>query len=288
MAAVPPGAIQLSPVVIGARALEDLTAGSLEGLVICAPSGVRERRYVLAQGARVLGGGEMIALAPKAKGGARLARELAGFGFSVAERAKAHHRICQVHGPGDPATLATAIAAGALQRLPILGLWSQPGLFSWDRIDGGTALLMSQPWTPTGAGVDLGCGIGLLAKAALASRSVTALTLIDSDRRAIAAARLNIDDPRAGFLQHDLRHPPARLAEVDFAIMNPPFHDGGVEDRRLGQAFIDTAARMLRPGGVLRMVANVGLPYEGTLAGAFAHVTRLAQENGFKVLEARR
>ncbi len=265
-----------------------MTAGSLAGLVICAPAGVLERRYVLAQGARVLGGGEMIALAPKVKGGARLARELAGFGFSVAERAKAHHRICQVRGPGEPATLAAAIAAGALQRLPALGLWSQPGLFSWDRIDGGTGLLMSQPWTPTGAGVDLGCGIGLLAKAVLASPSVTALTLIDSDRRAIAAARLNIEDGRARFLQHDLRRPPANIAGVDFAIMNPPFHDGGAEDRRLGQAFIDTAARVLRPGGVLRMVANVGLPYEAPLARAFTHVTRLAQENGFKVLEARR
>jgi 16S rRNA G1207 methylase RsmC len=36
------------------------------------------------------------------------------------------------------------------------------------------------------------------------------------------------------------------------------------------------------------MVANVGLPYEAPLARAFTHVTRLAQENGFKVLEARR
>jgi 16S rRNA (guanine1207-N2)-methyltransferase len=288
LAAVPTGAIQLSPLELGAQALEDLTTGSLEGLVICAPPGVLDRRYVLAQGARVVEGGAMIALAPKAKGGARLAGELAGFGFQVAERAKAHHRICQVRGRGDSAALTAAIAAGARQYLPELGLWSQPGLFSWDRVDRGTALLLSQPWTPSGAGVDLGCGIGLLAKAVLGAPSVAALTLMDIDRRAIAVARLNIDDPRVGFLQHDLRHPPSEVSALDFAIMNPPFHDGGVEDRRLGQAFIDTAARMLRPGGVLRMVANVGLPYESALARSFAQVTRLTQESGFKVLEARR
>ena len=36
----------------------------------------------------------------------------------------------------------------------------------------------------------------------------------------------------------------------------------GPEDRGLGAGFVATAADMLRPGGVLRMVANVALPYE--------------------------
>jgi 16S rRNA (guanine1207-N2)-methyltransferase len=68
--------------------------------------------------------------------------------------------------------------------------------------------------------------------------------------------------------------------------MNPPFHDGGAEDRNLGQAFVATAADMLRPGGVLRMVANVALPYETLLAARFAKVTELARADGYKVFEA--
>jgi 16S rRNA (guanine1207-N2)-methyltransferase len=68
--------------------------------------------------------------------------------------------------------------------------------------------------------------------------------------------------------------------------MNPPFHDGGAQDRDLGQAFVATAAEMLKPGGVLRMVANVALPYETILTGRFAKVTQLARAEGYKVLEA--
>lgn len=267
--------------------MEDLEPGALDRLTIQAPPGVLERRYVLAQGLRVLNGGEMIALARKTLGGARLAAELSSFGCRVSERAKAHHRICRAEGPADPQALDAAIAAGGLRRLPATGLWSQPGIFSWDRIDPGTALLLAQPWTPDGAGADLGCGMGVLAMATLKSPAVTALTLIDIDRRAIAAAQLNVTDARVSFLQHDLRRPPNTVSSLDFAIMNPPFHDGGAEDRRLGQALVETAARLLRPGGVLRMVANMGLPYERVLARAFRQVDKLAQEGGFKVLEAR-
>jgi 16S rRNA (guanine1207-N2)-methyltransferase len=111
------------------------------------------------------------------------------------------------------------------------------------------------------------------------------LTLIDVDRRAIDAARRNIADPRAIFLHADVRAGVA-LEGLDFAIMNPPFHDGGAEDRALGQALVAGAARMLRPGGVLRMVANVALPYEATLVALFRQSRLVIRENGYKVLEA--
>jgi 16S rRNA (guanine1207-N2)-methyltransferase len=79
------------------------------------------------------------------------------------------------------------------------------------------------------------------------------------------------------------------LAALDFVVMNPPFHDGGVEDRALGQAFIRAAHRMLRPGGALWLVANRGLPYEAVLAELFgARVTPRGEAGGYKVLEARR
>jgi 16S rRNA (guanine1207-N2)-methyltransferase len=68
--------------------------------------------------------------------------------------------------------------------------------------------------------------------------------------------------------------------------MNPPFHDGGSEDRALGVAFIQSAAQMLHRGGTCWIVANRHLPYEAELAGHFAPVRVLAQEAGFKVFEA--
>jgi 16S rRNA (guanine1207-N2)-methyltransferase len=289
LAAPGPGAAQLSPLAVGSQAIESLDDGSLTRVTVAAPPGTLERRYVLAHALRaVASGGELIALAPKAKGGARLAGELEAFGCDVRESVRRHHRICRCVKPDAPIALQDAIGAGALQWVASLSLWSQPGVFSWDRIDPGSALLMAQPWDVAGVGADLGCGIGVLARHALYSPAVSGLALIDIDRRAVEASRRNIDDPRASFLQHDLRRSPEGLADLDFAIMNPPFHDGGAEDRSLGQTFVATAAAMLKRGGALRLVANVALSYESGLAEHFATVTQIARDGGYKVLEARR
>jgi 16S rRNA (guanine1207-N2)-methyltransferase len=279
-------AVQVSPLVIGAATIEALADASLERFVVLAPPGVLERRYVLAQALRALKpGGELLALAPKTKGGARLGRELASLGCEVRENAKRHHRICHVTRPAAPAGVDAAITEGGPQFVERLGLWSQPGVFAWDRVDPGSALLIAQQWAPAGAGADLGCGAGVLAREVLKSPGVARLTLIDLDARAIAAARRNLEDPRAAFLQADLRAAPS-LSDLDFAIINPPFHDGGAEDRALGQAFVIAAAKMLRTGGTLRLVANVTLPYEATLVALFRHSRLLVRANGYKVLEA--
>jgi 16S rRNA (guanine1207-N2)-methyltransferase len=284
-----PDAVQVSPLVVGAAAIEDLADASLARFIVLAPPGTLERRYVLAHALRALGpGGELVALAPKAMGGARLSKELASFGCEVREDARRHHRICRCVRPDAPAGVEDAIARGGPQRVPALGLWSQPGVFAWDRLDPGSALLLAQPWAPEGAGADLGCGAGVLARQMLVSPAVTSLVLIDLDQRAIAAARRNIADPRASFLRHDLHSRPQAIADLDFAIMNPPFHDAGAEDRKLGQAFVSAAATMLKTGGALRMVANVALSYETVLAIHFRETRLLVREGGYKVLEARK
>jgi 16S rRNA (guanine1207-N2)-methyltransferase len=121
----------------------------------------------------------------------------------------------------------------------------------------------------------------------LAAPAVSALTLIDIDRRAISAARRNVVDPRADFLQADVRAA-AGPSALDFVIMNPPFHDEGAADSALGVAFVRRAAQMLRPGGVCRLVANVALPYEAALKVHFKRVAPLGQAHGYKLIEAQR
>jgi 16S rRNA (guanine1207-N2)-methyltransferase len=290
LAAAPAGALQVSPLIPGAPALEDAPDASLDSIVIAAPPGAIERRYVLAQALRALKvGGELTATAPKDKGGLRLRKELETFGCAVAEQALRHQRLCQCVGPEAPIGLAEAIAAGGAQTPGRLGLSSQPGVFSWDRPDPGSLILARHLGGLAGAGADLGCGVGVLALALLAAApKVTALALVDIDRRAVEAARRNFADPRVSFLQADLREPAPTLSNLDFVVMNPPFHDGGEEDRGLGQAFVRRAAASLRRGGLLRLVANIGLPYEASLADSFDHLRRLEQGGGYKVLEGRR
>lgn len=283
----PPGAAtQTSPLIPGSTPIESVPDGSVDEVMIYAPPGVLERRYVLAQALRALKvGGRLDVMAFKDKGGSRLKKELLGFGVEVGETAKAHHRRCIVIRPEAVTGLDAAIADGAPRVVPGLEAWSQPGVFAWDRIDAGSALLAEHLPALKGAGVDLGCGYGALATVALRSPGVTSLRLIDLDRRAVEAARKNIEDPRASVEWADVRTMTAD-GDLNFVISNPPFHDGGAEDRRLGQAFIRKAAELLKKGGVAWIVANRHLPYEAELNAAFNRVRMVADAGGYKLFEA--
>lgn len=288
LADAPTGAGQVSPLIPGSQALEEVAPATLSGMVVAAPPGVLERRQVLALALRALRpGAPLTALAPKDKGGARLRKELEAFGCAVEEHGRAHQRICRTVRPPAPTGLEAAVAAGALQRVEALDLWSRPGVFSWNKADAGTSLLVGAFPELRGRGADLGCGSGVLARAALASPAVTRLDLVDIDRRAVEAARRNLDDPRAHLHWADARVAPP-LDGLDFVVANPPFHDDGAEDRGLGQAFLRRAQQVLRPGGTLWAVANRHLPYEGVLSDLFAAVRLRAEAGGFKVYEARR
>lgn len=283
----PPGAAtQVSPLIPGAPALEDVAEGSVDDIMVYAPPGVLERRYTLALALRALKvGGRLDVMAPKDKGGSRLKKELQTFGVEIGETAKAHHRRCVVIRPDILTGIEEAIAGGAPRIVPGLEAWSQPGVFAWDRIDPGSALLAEHLPPMKGAGVDLGCGYGALSVVTLRSPTVAGLRLIDLDRRAVEAARRNIEDPRATFEQADVRLI-EDTSDQDFVVSNPPFHDGGAEDRRLGQAFIRKAAGLLKKGGVAWIVANRHLPYEAELNEAFKRVRMVADAGGYKLFEA--
>ncbi len=281
--------LQVSPLFPGSADFAELPDASVDETIILAPGGTLERDYVLAQALRVLKpGGGLLAFAPKDKGGSRLRKALESFGCDVTEDARRHHRFCHVTRPEALHGLDVAIAAGAPRIVADLGVWSQPGVFSWDRLDPGSARLIELLPQLSGKGADLGCGVGLLAIAVLASRPVTALTCVDIDRRAVACAQHNLTDTRTTVRWADVRRLGEDLTGLDFVVMNPPFHDGGAEDRSLGVAFVQSAARMLRRGGVCWLVANRHLPYEAALTAAFATVAVHADAGGYKIIEARK
>jgi 16S rRNA (guanine1207-N2)-methyltransferase len=282
-----PGAIQFSPLVPGAEILEDEVDRSLAGMTMLAPPGTVERRYALAQSLRALTPDALLTvLAPKDKGGSRIGKELTAFGCAVTETSRRHHRICTTRRPPDPVGISEALEQGSPRVLEATGLWSQPGVFSWDRIDPGSASLVKHMPQLAGRGADLGCGIGYLSQAVLRSPGVTALDLVDIDRRAVDMARRNVGDLRARFSWADIKAGAPALEKLDFVVMNPPFHDGGIEDKALGQTFVRRAADLLRRGGACWLTANRHLPYEGVMGPLFQRVVPIAEEGGYKIYMA--
>ena len=216
--------------------------------------------------------------------GRPLVAELLAKGHTVAALTRSPEKAQALIDQG----IEPAIAGGAPRHIDNLALCTQPGIFSWDRLDPGSALLLRHLPALSGRGADLGCGLGILARAALKSEKVAALALVDIDRRAIEMARRNVGEARASFHWADLRGSESALSGLDFVVTNPPFHDGGAEDQALGRTFIARAAAALRPGGTLHLVANAHLPYEAPLRAAFRTVTPTVTEGGYKLFEARK
>jgi len=178
----------------------------------------------------------------------------------------------------------------APRMLETIGFISRPGLFAWNRIDDASRLLTAHlPQDLSGRGADLGAGFGFLTHTVLMKcENIEAMDVFEAEARALECARLNLarfeKTTRLEYHWHDVAK--GIQGPYDFVISNPPFHQGHDEIQTLGQAFIESAARSLKPGGRFYMVANRHLPYEASLKNNFSKFNVLAMENGFKVFEA--
>ncbi|RWB75577.1 class I SAM-dependent methyltransferase [Mesorhizobium sp.] len=170
-----------------------------------------------------------------------------------------------------------------------------PGMFSFDRVDAGSKLLAANLPKDLGGNVaDFCAGWGYLAAEVLSRFSgLSGLDLYEADFEALEAARLNVpkldirDAVEPRFIWTDLLKE-AVERRYDAIVMNPPFHSGRAAEPDIGAGMIRAAAKALKPGGRLYMVANRQLPYEPVLASAFSSHAELARDGMFKVFSARR
>ncbi|MDQ6962103.1 MAG: methyltransferase [Mariprofundaceae bacterium] len=182
------------------------------------------------------------------------------------------------------------LKSGSLQWVEGLDLFSSPGLFSWNRADKGSELLLKHvPKDLSGVGMDVGCGNGILSASLLKrNQGIKELYLYDSSWPAIKAAQKNAVAPEGVDVHvhhldavHEAFH-----VKPNWIVLNPPFHHGQQQDTELGQDMIVKCCKAIKRGGTLYMVANRHLPYEQILSEHASSWTELAAAQGFKVLRA--
>lgn len=166
-----------------------------------------------------------------------------------------------------------------------------PGVFSQQRLDKGTALLLDTLPTFTGRILEFGCGSGVLA-CDLLSRSESAhLTAVDIDWAAVTSTTRTLQDNgyehRSRVLWSD------GLTEVpkepyDVLVTNPPFHAGIKTHYEPSERFFRECHAWLRPGGELWWVANDFLDYQSVLDKAFRYCDEKRHERGFRIFRARK
>lgn len=278
---------------------EDALPEAAFPLVLALPPRQREEaRALLASAcAAVAPGGVVIAAVANDEGAkSREAdlKQLAGGGLAV--QSKHHCRVfwTQPDAAFDAALVAQWRQLDAPRRIasadvPGGGFASRPGVFAWDRVDAASRMLAATlPDDLCGSVADFGAGWGYLSMQALARcPRIASLDLYEADARALALARRNLADASVptAFHWHDVEQGVAD--RFDAIVCNPPFHALGRGERPdIGRAFIAAAAAALKPGGRLWLVANRHLPYEDALGAGYAQVRIVAQEGGFKIVEA--
>ncbi len=244
-------------------------------------------RQLAAARTRLEADGRLIVALHNDHGGKSLGKILTEQGFDLLSQATGGHgrvvvaqKIVAQKNTAVPAELATA------------------PLFAPEKQDAGTALLGENlpDKMPGKRGADLGAGDGALMHFLLPKIAPsTKIDLFEADHDALQVACHTFEKEEKAtvtfhfaFHWHDVTAGLAGHGPYDWIVTNPPFHDLWGEDRSLGLKFIEAAAKVLKPGGRLYLVANRHLPYEATLSGLFATHETLAEIGGYKVIAARK
>jgi 23S rRNA (guanine1835-N2)-methyltransferase len=169
-------------------------------------------------------------------------------------------------------------------------LTALPNVFSGDRLDRGTRLLLSALSALPNVDklIDLGCGNGILGLASLHRRLASTVVFADESALAIASAKLN-----------SARLFPALASKIAFhhddglqawtdepaqlIVCNPPFHLDTHVDEFAGRHLLAQCVQKLTPGGQLCLVANRHLHYHALLKRHFGNCEQIAQDSKFNV-----
>jgi 16S rRNA (guanine1207-N2)-methyltransferase len=183
-----------------------------------------------------------------------------------------------------------------------LTLVSKPGCFGWNKIDAGSALLITEltkhktefikkPFIKkNGHCLDLGCGYGYLTIATAQideDKKISQWTLTDNNAAALITAQINTQNKQ---LQAQIIASDAGMEldiKADLILCNPPFHQGFNTESDLTDKFLLGAKKNLALQGVAIFVVNQFIPLERKAASLFSYMTLIANDGHFKVLALR-
>lgn len=168
-------------------------------------------------------------------------------------------------------------------------LHAAPGVFCADRLDpGARAFIPFLPKNVTGTLCDLGCGNGVLSLHLAKNNPDARILATDDSELATLAARSNL---AANQLVGEVRHGNVLSAvcePLDWIVCNPPFHDGHKQLTNIATAMFQQSHKALTAQGILQVVANRHLPYQGPLKKLFRSVKVVSADKKFVVFECRK
>lgn len=194
----------------------------------------------------------------------------------IASLAVQKSRVLRARGPIADAGVADLALWPKSKRYDMLDMTivSHGGVFAGINLDIGTRELLNVlDQTPATAEriIDFGCGTGVLAVAIARAHPKATVIASDQSTAAVLSAQATIDvndlANRVTVVRDDALASQAD-SSADLILFNPPFHAGAAVHSDTSIRLFEDAARVLKSGGELWVVANRHLGYQ-------PHLTRL-------------
>lgn len=171
---------------------------------------------------------------------------------------------------------------------------SYPGVFSHDKLDMGTRLLLENLHVDAIKAeriLDLGCGAGVIGIVASLVNSTARVSFVDESLLAIKSAQANarhLLTDRLDKLQFAATDCTDGIEDdsQDLVLNNPPFHERGGRTHQVSRSMFVGAKRVLRSGGSLLIVSNRHLGYHKVLETIFDNCQLIASNAKFVVLRS--
>jgi len=263
-------------------------------VVIAFPKSKAELNFTLAMIAHCINETTKILLVGEKKGGIQSAPKLTKDLFANCQKIDAARHCLLFAGHFNAETLAKdfdlqkwfkkyQITVDGIE----LTIASLPGVFSQQKLDVGTALLLNNLTREmTGKVLDFGCGAGVISCFIGKKYPDTSLSLLDVSALAITSAQeslaLNELSGRV-FASNSLSEVNEKYNHV---VSNPPFHQGVKTNYQASEDFLAGINKQLKPQGDITIVANSFLRYQPIMLQHIGKTQVITKEQGFTIYQA--
>jgi len=168
-----------------------------------------------------------------------------------------------------------------------LTIASLPGVFSQQKLDVGTALLLSNlPEKIAGKVLDFGCGAGVISCFIGKKFSNVNLSLLDVSALALTSAQESLSlNALSGnvFASNSLSDVSDQYQHV---VSNPPFHQGVKTHYQASEDFLAGINKKLNKRGSITIVANSFLRYQPIMQAHIGDTRVITKDKGFTIYQA--
>ena len=272
--------------------LQPLDSGTFDAALVFVPKAKGELNILLSYACSGLKpGGKLFLVGAKKEGVASAAKQLTNWSDNVYKVDSAKH--CQlwkaeVAETAKPFELSEFMSTfkfsvnGEPRELATI-----PGVFSYERLDIGTELLLAQISAHAdkmlkGRVLDFGCGSGPIGIMAKILKPEIELEMVDINWLALECTKRSCELNQVTASIYPSDGWAAVEGRVNAVLSNPPFHEGVAYDYQTSERFIQQAKDKMNKYAVLMIVANGFLKYATVIEHHFGRCDVLAETTKFR------